>query len=372
MHTLLILVCCSSILVNNCVYAQHLHEQIEISKTEILDVILQLSGKIDTVNRKTDNIQKEIVNIQEEMTYMKLMFGSNGLIANELNDKLSLLPTHISNMAVNMGNSITDSVSYEIKELKKDTNLADRVADINSTINQMDQRLSTISIGVQDLAPRRSCADLYKLGRKISGPAQIAPYMHSCNYVPVLCDQDSDGGRWTVIQKRQVVEPREDFQKPWADYAQGFGKLEGGEFWAGLDLLHALSKQGNQELLIELEDWEGEKRWAKYSTFKIGPPEDNYRLTVSGYTGDAGNNMGYHNGMPFSTHDHDNDNWYTESNCASYFGGGWWFKACMNANLNGVPNQGTDTLNSHGILWVRWHGRMYSLKSTTMKIRPSE
>ena len=45
---------------------------------------------------------------------------------------------------------------------------------------------------------------------------------------------------------------------------------------------------GKYELRIDLEDWDGEKRYAKYSIFDIGGPEDNYKLAVYGYNGNAG------------------------------------------------------------------------------------
>ena len=45
---------------------------------------------------------------------------------------------------------------------------------------------------------------------------------------------------------------------------------------------------GNYELRIDLEDWDGETRYAQYSLFDIGGTEDNYKLAVNGYTGNAG------------------------------------------------------------------------------------
>ena len=45
---------------------------------------------------------------------------------------------------------------------------------------------------------------------------------------------------------------------------------------------------GNYELRIDLEDWDGETRYAQYSLFDIGGQEDNYKLAVKSYTGNAG------------------------------------------------------------------------------------
>lgn len=38
----------------------------------------------------------------------------------------------------------------------------------------------------------------------------------------------------------------------------------------------------------ELEDMAGNKRFANYETFRIDGPAENYKLTVGGYSGDAG------------------------------------------------------------------------------------
>ncbi|CAL4100934.1 unnamed protein product, partial [Meganyctiphanes norvegica] len=209
----------------------------------------------------------------------------------------------------------------------------------------------------------KNCADLYNRGYKSSEPVQIFPY--SCSphdSVSVLCDED-----WTIIQRRQDVQPRVNFTRPWADYVQGFGELTG-EFWLGLDHLHRLTSDTSNELYIELEDWESNTRWAKYSTFAVGPAEDNYRLTVTGYSGDAGDAMKErHNGQAFSTYDQDND--ASSGNCVQEYKGGWWYGNCHHANLNGRGDRGTDTTDSAGIIWQQWRGWNYSLRAVTMKIR---
>ena len=52
--------------------------------------------------------------------------------------------------------------------------------------------------------------------------------------------------------------------------------------------MHEVTVHGLYELRVNLEDFEGNKRFAKYSHFRIGNEADGYRLTVSGYTGNAG------------------------------------------------------------------------------------
>ena len=93
---------------------------------------------------------------------------------------------------------------------------------------------------------------------------------------------------------------------------------------------------------------------AEYSTFYLDPPYEGFRLTVGGYSGDAGDAFnkpveywGIANGMKFSTQDSDND-LKGNSNCASNHGA-WWHNRCSFSNLNHFPtNHGywkTDDVN---------------------------
>ncbi|XP_050687362.1 ficolin-3-like [Eriocheir sinensis] len=48
----------------------------------------------------------------------------------------------------------------------------------------------------------------------------------------VHCDQEAEGGAWTVFQVRDDVEPLENFTRRWEDYKVGFGDFDR-EFWLG-------------------------------------------------------------------------------------------------------------------------------------------
>ena len=56
----------------------------------------------------------------------------------------------------------------------------------------------------------------------------------------------------------------------------------------GNKYIHRLTADGHTVLRIELEDHDGNKRYAEYSSFTVADVTDNYRIQVSGYTGDAG------------------------------------------------------------------------------------
>ena len=96
---------------------------------------------------------------------------------------------------------------------------------------------------------------------------------------------ETDGGGWSVFQRR--MDGSVDFYRNWTDYEEGFGDLNG-EFWLGLSKIHRLTQDGTDYTLrVDLEDFENEIRYAKYSTFNVGDSTTDYTITVAGYYGDA-------------------------------------------------------------------------------------
>ena len=169
---------------------------------------------------------------------------------------------------------------------------------------------------------------------------------------------DTDGGGWMVFQRR--MDGTVDFYRGWADYVKGFGDLNG-EFWLGLSKIHRLTNSGTtKSLRVDLEDFDGNQRHANYSTFQVLDSSRKYQLNITGYSGDTGDSLFYHNGMKFSTKDQDNDQY--NGNCAVLFKGAWWYKYCHHSNLNGKYFSGTATTYADGVIWYHWKGLYYSLK----------
>ena len=182
----------------------------------------------------------------------------------------------------------------------------------------------------------------------------------------VYCDMETDGGGWTVFQRR--VDDSVDFYRNWVDYERGFGELKG-NYWLGLANIHRLTPTDDTTLRIDLGDFEDNKRFATYNQFQVLDANIQYALIVQGYSGDATNSFTGHNLMKFSTKDRDND-LRQDSNCATDAKGAWWYRACFSSNLN-TPyyNDPMSAPDWHGIIWYTWKGKKYSLKFTEMKVR---
>ena len=83
--------------------------------------------------------------------------------------------------------------------------------------------------------PATSCLDHYHQGVRSDGVYDIHV---NGKVVSVFCDMTTDGGGWTVFQKR--VDGTVDFYRVWDDYVKGFGDPDT-NYWLGLEVIHQLT-----------------------------------------------------------------------------------------------------------------------------------
>lgn len=206
------------------------------------------------------------------------------------------------------------------------------------------------------------CSQELLNGALQSGEVDIYPQGKEGQAIRVYCDMETDGGGWTVFQRRE--NGKTDFYRTWSEYSAGFGNLSE-EFWLGNELLHNLTSVGPVSLRVDMRSG-NDTAYAHYANFSITSAERHYTLELSGYTGTAGDSMRYHNGRPFSTKDKDPDP--LGIHCARAYMGGWWYKNCYKTNLNGLYGVNS---NNQGIVWIDWKGKDSSIPFTEMKFRPS-
>nr|XP_026690365.1 ryncolin-1-like isoform X1 [Ciona intestinalis] len=194
------------------------------------------------------------------------------------------------------------------------------------------------------------------------------------------------------------------------DYKTGFGnKLA--SFWIGLENIREMTKNGDNELRIDITTCNNTKIVAEYSNFTVGPEIDRYRLQLSGYQHKQGtcdqhdatiarpcrpysnlsrqkcenngkccynanataghrctytaDSMEYVNEKRFSTKD------ISSGTCPSTRKGGWWYDYCSHSSLNGIYDP--CKIGVQYAYWRNWSpsGRWEGLRFTEMKIRPA-
>ncbi|CAL8334111.1 unnamed protein product [Lota lota] len=245
----------------------------------------------------------------------------------------------------------------------------------------------------------RDCSDVFAGGNVASGLYQVRPSGAPTSF-SVFCDM-SNGGGWTVFQRR--TDGQESFDRAWVEYKNGFGDQFSpeGEFWLGNDPLHYITSQGDYELRINMEDFEGNQRFAEYKNFRVDEEKDQYQLHLGEYTaGDAGDALGGssqwtgpmpgsagvkfstwdrpsgprdHNQLGHAQDDDDEDDDEDGTKCIRLNKSGWWSSRCEAGNLNGHYYMGPyEALAEDGVVWYTWHGWWYSIKSVVMMVRAAD
>lgn len=203
------------------------------------------------------------------------------------------------------------------------------------------------------------CLDLLHKGHTKDGIYAVNPDGNET--IGVFCDQKTNGGGWTVFQRR--LNGSVDFDLTWSSYKLGFGN-PCWEFWLGNENIHKITTLGSQ-LLIELKDFDNRTAHASYDSFHVGSEAEKYILGIAEFSGTAGDSLSSrHDGMRFSTKDKDND--VHDQSCSQKFNGAWWYADCDDSNLNGLYGNNN---HARGVNWKTWRGHEYSLKESSMKVR---
>ncbi|XP_065087444.1 angiopoietin-related protein 2-like [Ochlerotatus camptorhynchus] len=178
----------------------------------------------------------------------------------------------------------------------------------------------------------------------------------------VYMDQHRFGGHWLVVLQR--FDGSEDFHRNWSDYRNGFGTV-GQEFWLGLERLHQLTKNTAYEVLMEMEDFAENYRYARYTKFAIGPEANHYSVDELGtYSGTAGDSFTAHKLSKFTALDNGPRN-----ECNKPYTGGWWYfeGRCYDTHLTGKWDK-TDGWTS--IVWKSFGSPAHTaLRYARMMIR---
>ena len=204
--------------------------------------------------------------------------------------------------------------------------------------------------------------------------------------IQARCDMDTDGGGWTVIQRRadillQDTPPtRQNFYLDWESYKQGFGSLTG-EFWWGFTNIRAMTTtQGRMfEMRVDVKTFRNQTLHAVYAGFRISSEDDHYRLMFTNFSGsylaDALSELSLN--KPFSTIDRDQTSEGRSFSCVQFLQGPWWYapppspRGCANSDLNGPYQTQVDSdAGAIGIIWGTPSNGLSSVKEADMKIRP--
>ena len=204
---------------------------------EILNEKLERISRTQERNSRLINIEMtSLTNLEEsfnrlENTYRRIMSLNNNTSIN------SSTLTYYQQQVVNKLISIDEKLdnlppglpSVTVKINGSDEAAVDAVIDEN---NYESSKNATVT----------SCESLRNTGRKsgvflVERSGKVMSMIWE-NVSKIYCDLSTDGGGWTVIQRRGgFYGERANFTQSWDNYANGFGDLNR-EFWLGNQVVH--------------------------------------------------------------------------------------------------------------------------------------
>ncbi|KAM9297493.1 angiopoietin-2 isoform 3-T3 [Morus bassanus] len=326
-----------------------LERQISDQTNEITKLQEKNSFLEKRVLEMEDKHTLQLKSIKDEKDQLQVLVARQTSIIEELEKQL---------VTATVNNSVLQKQQHDLMETVH--NLLTMISTPNSAKNNFIAKEEQISF--------KDCAEAFKSGLTTSGIYTLT-VPNTAQEKKAYCDMETGGGGWTVIQRRE--DGSVDFHRTWKEYKMGFGD-PAGEYWLGNEFVSQLTNQKRYVLKIHLKDWEGNEAYSLYDHFSLASEELKYRIYLKGLTGTAGKISSISQpGNDFSTKDADNDKCICK--CSQMLTGGWWFDACGPSNLNGMYyplRQNNNKFN--GIKWYYWKGSGYSLKATTMMIRPAD
>ncbi|XP_048831844.1 angiopoietin-related protein 3 [Brienomyrus brachyistius] len=346
---------------------------LKANNEEIKNLSLEINTKVDNILQERSQLQTKVGGLEEKLTGL-----SKNIIPPDQMVEITALKEIIETQEKNIQNLLKavkeqhDQLDYQSRKIK---NLEEKLSTdvLQETLEKQNSRIpedlseyltnSSTNTSFHTMDLPADCKEVFNRGERNSGVYSIQP--NQSEPFNVYCDIAADGGV-TVIQRRQ--DGSVDFDQTWEKYENGFGDLKG-EFWLGLEKIYTISRQGESILLVQLEDWKGDRHSMEYQ-FTLEGPSSQYTIHLQHAAGDSLGAMTNQTSVRFSTKDRNNAN--SEINCSQQLTGGWWFNPCGDANLNGKyirMRPKSQKERKSGIHWKPDHENSCFLKTTKLSVR---
>ncbi|XP_032599365.1 fibrinogen-like protein 1 [Drosophila grimshawi] len=297
-------------------------------------IIQELRNRTARQDSEIKELQKKLVNQYENVAFIQELRNQIDLYKNN-NDNLQSIRNELNKLnSLKYEECTSDLISKQKLQIESDAikllELQIQLEEDKKTIEEKDQEISKLQ---NDVNKKSGLNDNPFVGCTSFGDVTDVHKTSFSKYsFDVLCDTETAGPRWTVIQQR--INGKEDFNRSWTTYREGFGSFDG-DFFLGLEKIHRLTSYKRFELYVYLEFFDGETRYARYQQFSVAGESDEYKLSISGFSGNVTDIMSESdNNQKFTTYDRDNDDW-NDGNCAFEDLGGWWYIGeCETRSLN--------------------------------------
>ncbi|XP_076804057.1 uncharacterized protein LOC143448283 isoform X2 [Clavelina lepadiformis] len=240
----------------------------------------QISHVLDFQNTKLFNVTKSMQKVSDDVRYLTMTTANYVSIVSEQSRVIQKQNTTIRTLELK-----NKDQEEHLKRMETELEYQhETVMKLMTIVTNLARQIRRPALQYQD------CHDLWMTGHTESG---VYTFIHDMSTFRVFCNMTDTGG-WTIIQRR--TDGTHDFDRSWPEYRDGFGSVYG-EYWLGLDTIKWLTHRRMYSLMVVLEDWGENHRYAIYNKFLVAGQD--YTLTVRGYSGDAGNSMVENDGHSF-------------------------------------------------------------------------
>ncbi|XP_066956611.1 fibrinogen-like protein 1 [Macrobrachium rosenbergii] len=349
----------------------------------------QLSGQVQQFQEETRQVKDQqaghVQQLQEETRQVRdqlsgqvqLLQEETRQVKDQLADQVQQLQEEVKNQLLGLSQQVTQALQVPVatsgRELETRSDLDTRPRDCCDLLRSGRNKSGTYTI-----YPQTWQVEGMAMGSPL-GPTFAIIFVNSLEEtlwenavvgVDVWCDmgeKEVGEGGWTVVLLRRPLGTQVNFTRGWHDYAIGFGSPDT-EYWIGNDVLHALTNGATQVLRVDMTDWDGESRYAQYSSFHVADRDHDYRLRLGTVSGTAGDALKNHDNMLFSTPDRDNDI-IERRHCADEYHSGFWFYKCYTVSPTNPLLYKQKSVK--GITCDTFHSDSTTLQSITFKVKPA-
>ncbi|CAK8690395.1 unnamed protein product [Clavelina lepadiformis] len=224
----------------------------------------QISHVLDFQNTKLFNVTKSMQKVSDDVRYLTMTTANYVSIVSEQSRVIQKQNTTIRTLELK-----NKDQEEHLKRMETELEYQhETVMKLMTIVTNLARQIRRPALQYQD------CHDLWMTGHTESG---VYTFIHDMSTFRVFCNMTDTGG-WTIIQRR--TDGTHDFDRSWPEYRDGFGSVYG-EYWLGLDTIKWLTHRRMYSLMVVLEDWGENHRYAIYNKFLVAGQD--YTLTVRPY-----------------------------------------------------------------------------------------
>ncbi|CAC5390295.1 ANGPT2 [Mytilus coruscus] len=251
-----------------------------------------ISKIVQSLEAKQSELQLEISDVNKNISESESTFNTeitalfSGFEQRQERLKLAMISEYLSKFQQSQDannkkiNDLANDLKFQFADLSQEfkEEFMKSTTNLQTQMQELEEWKTNVMATLNDTKPiikYKDCSHMKETETKLSGVYTIYP--NELNGIQAYCDMSTDGGGWTVIQRR--IDGTTSFNRNWNEYREGFGDPQK-EYWLGNKYLNILTTNGKYELRVDLTDKNNKMTYALYKTFIVSDENSQYKLTI--------------------------------------------------------------------------------------------